>query len=144
MGYKLFVDRDVLLDVILNREPFVDQSIELFFHRSEETVQLFTSSSIIINTQYIGEKLTGRAHAKIGMKKLLNFLEIVNPAKESILRAYDSNFTDIEDGIQYITALDNEDIDYFITRNTKDFRMNEAHLPVLTPSQFLILLKQNS
>ena len=118
-----------------------DQSIELFFQRSEETVQLFTSSSIIINTQYIGEKLTGRAHAKIGMKKLLNFLEIVNPAKESILRAYDSNFTDIEDGIQYITALDNEDIDYFITRNTKDFRMNEAHLPVLTPSQFLKLLK---
>ena len=140
MGYKLFVDSDVLLDVILNREPFVDQSIELFFHRSKETVQLFTSSSIIINTQYIGEKLTGRAHAKIGMKKLLNFLEIVNPAKESILRAYDSNFTDIEDGIQHFTALD-EDIDYFITRNTKDFRMNEAHLPVLTPSQFLKLLK---
>ena len=141
MGYKLFVDSDVLLDVILKREHLVDQSLELFFHRSKETVQLFTSSSIIINTQYIGEKLTGRAHAKIGMKKLLNFLEIVNPAKESILRAYDPNFTDIEDGIQYITALDNEDIDYYITRNTKDFRMNEAHLPVLTPSQFLKLLK---
>jgi hypothetical protein len=78
------------------------------------------------------------------MKKLLNYLEIVNPAKESILRAYHSNFIDIEDGIQYFTALDNEDIDYFITRNTKDFRMNEAHLPVFTPSQFLKLLKQNS
>lgn len=141
MVYKLFMDSDVLLDVILNRNPFVDQSMELFSLRSDETVQLFTSSSIIINAQYIGEKQTGRLHAKIGMKKLLNYIEIVNPAKESILRAYDSKFTDVEDAIQYFTALEHDEIDYFITRNTKDFRMKEAHLAVLTPSQFLKLLK---
>jgi predicted nucleic acid-binding protein len=141
MVYKLFLDSDVLLDLIVTRKPFVDQSLDLFSLRSDETVQLFTSSSIIINTQYIGEKQAGKLHAKTGMKKLLNYLEIVNPGKGSILKAYDSNFTDVEDGIQYFTALENEDIDYFITRNIKDFKKNEAHLPVLTPSQFLKLLK---
>ena len=55
------------------------------------------------------------------------------------LRAYNSNFTDVEDAIQYFTALEHEKIDYFITRNTKDFRMAEPHLPVLSPSQFLKL-----
>lgn len=141
MAYKLFLDSDVLLDVILNRASFIDQSLELFFHRSDETVQLFTSSSIIINTQYIGEKQIGRLLTKTGMKKLLNYLEIVSPSKDCILRAYHSNFTDVEDAIQYFTALDQEEIDYFITRNTKDFKMAEPYLPVLTPSQFLRLLK---
>ena len=144
MVYKLFLDSDVLLDIILNRKPFVDQNLDLFSIRSDETALLFTSSSIIINTQYIGEKQIGRLHAKTGMKKLLNYLEIVNPAKDSILKAYASNFTDIEDAIQYFTALENDIIDYFITRNIKDFKKNEAHLPVLTPSQFLKLPKQNS
>jgi hypothetical protein len=51
---------------------------------------------------------------------------------------------DVEDAIQYFTALENEEIDYFITRNIKDFRPSDIHLPVLTPSQFLKLLKQNS
>src|SRR5712691_10466354 len=104
MVYKVFLDSDVLLDLIVTRKPFVDQSLDLFFLRSDETAQLFTSSSIIINTQYIGEKQIGKSHAKTGMKKLLNYLEIVNPAKESILKAYGSNFTDVEDGIQYFTA----------------------------------------
>lgn len=135
------MDSDVLLHVILNRTSFIDQSLELFFHRSDETIQLFTSSPIIINTQYIGEKQIGRLYTKTGMKKLLNYLEIVNPSKKCILRASNSNFTDVEDAIQYFTALEHEEIDYFITRNTKDFRMAEPHLPVLSPSQFLKLFK---
>ena len=135
------MDSDVLLHVILNRTSFIDQSLELFFHRSDETIQLFTSSSIIINTQYIGEKQIARLYTKTGMKKLLNYLEIVNPSKKCILRASNSNFTDVEDAIQYFTALEHEEIDYFITRNTKDFRMAEPHLPVLSPSQFLKLFK---
>ncbi len=144
MVYKLFIDSDVLLDVVLNRKPFIDQSLQLFFGRSDETIHLFTSSSIVINTQYIGEKQTGRLSAKTAMKKLLNYLEIINPSKESILKAYYSNFADVEDAIQYFTALENGEIDYFITRNIKDFRTTGIPLPVLTPSQFLKFFKQNS
>lgn len=144
MTYKLFVDSDVLLDIMLERSPFIDHSLELFFHRTKGTIQLFTSSSIIINIQYIGEKQIGKLTTKTGMKKLLRYLEIINPAKDSILKAYNSDFIDIEDGIQYFTALENNGIDYFITRNTKDFTMSAPNLPVLTPTQFLKLVKQNS
>src|ERR1035437_175364 len=34
MAYNLFVDSDILLDVILNRKPFVDHSLELFIQRA--------------------------------------------------------------------------------------------------------------
>ena len=78
------------------------------------------------------------------MKKLLNYLQIVNPTKESILNAYNSDFIDVEDGIQYYTALGNEGIDYFITRNTKDYKMSVTQLPVISSSQILKILTQNS
>ena len=73
MVYNLFLDSDVLLDIILDRHPFAEQSLELFIHRTNETIQLFTSSSIIINTQYIGEKQIGVSLTKTGMKKLLQY-----------------------------------------------------------------------
>ena len=137
MAYNLFLDSDVLLDIILDRPPFAEQSLELFIHRTNETIQLFTSSSIIINTQYIGEKQIGVSLTKTGMKKLLQYLEIINPARQTILEAYNSPFKDVEDAVQYYTAAEHDKIDFFITRNTKDFKMAEAHLPVLTPTQFL-------
>ena len=137
MVYNLFLDSDVLLDIILDRHPFAEQSLELFIHRTNETIQLFTSSSIIINTQYIGEKQIGVSLTKTGMKKLLQYLEIINPTKQTILEAYNSQFKDVEDAVQYYTATKDDSIDFFITRNIKDFKMAETHLPVLTPSQFL-------
>ena len=137
MVYNLFLDSDVLLDIILDRHPFAEQSLELFIHRANETIQLFTSSSIIINTHYIGEKQIGASLTKTGMKKLLQYLEIINPAKQTIVLAYNSQFKDVEDAVQYYTATKEDRVDFFITRNIKDFKMAETHLPVLTPSQFL-------
>jgi len=144
MVYNLFLDSDVLLDIILERKPFIEQSLELFFYRADEAVQMFTSCSIIINIQYIGEKEVGRMTTNTGMKKLLKYLEITNPNKDSILKAYNSSFSDIEDAIQYFTALQEEDFDYFITRNTRDYLKHVGNLPVITPTQFLKIFKQNS
>jgi predicted nucleic acid-binding protein len=142
MPYNLFVDSDILLDVILNRKPFVDHSLELFIQRADETIQLFTSSSIIINTQYIGEKQIGISLTRTGMKKLLKYLDIINPEKQTIIEAYDSRFIDVEDAIQYFTALQNKSVEYFITRNIKDYlKYSNTPLPVLTPFQFLRSIK---
>ena len=141
MAYNLFLDSDVLLDVILNRKLFVENSLELFIQRADEKIKLFTSSSIIINTQYIGEKQIGAAPTKIGMKKIFKYLDIVNPEKQTIINAYNSKFLDVEDAIQYFTALEFNCIDYFITRNINDYnKYCDTELPVLTPSSFLKLL----
>jgi hypothetical protein len=61
-----------------------------------------------------------------------------------VKQAYQSKFSDIEDAIQYYTATKNEIIDFFITRNIKDFKSGENIIPVVTPAQFLKLFKQNS
>jgi hypothetical protein len=47
-----------------------------------------------------------------------------------------AGFTDLEDAIQYHTALAVKEIDYFITSNTRDYKKALPQLPVISPKQF--------
>ncbi len=51
--------------------------------------------------------------------------------------ALHAGFLDLEDAVQYHTALQIKGIDYFITSNIKDYKKASAQLPVITPKQFI-------
>jgi predicted nucleic acid-binding protein len=134
---NLFIDTDIILDVILNRETHYADSASIFKCFENHTVTLYTSSSIIINAQYIGQKQISKAKCKAAIKYLLEYFEILEPTKLTITEAYNSDFTDIEDAIQYFMAKNAGLIDYIITRNIKDYQKENNGIPALTPTQFL-------
>jgi hypothetical protein len=145
MDYNLFLDSDVILDVALQREGFYEDSFPLFKMREEQIILLYTSSSVVMNVQYISTTFKGKNKATEGIKYLLNFLEILDCNKKIIVKAYNTKCKDVEDAVQYFTAINSDIPTYFITRNIKDYKdIGEISLPVLTPSQFLKLFKQNS
>ena len=145
MDYKLFLDADVILDVVLQREVFFQNSYPLFKMAEEQDVLLHTSSSVIMNVQYLSAKFIGKNKAVEGIKYLLDFLEILDCNKKILQKAYNTKCRDIEDAVQYFTAIHSGIITFFISRNIKDYKeIEEKFLPVLLPSQFLKLLKQNS
>ncbi len=139
---NLFIDTDIILDVTLKRENYYEASASIFKCFENNTVKLYTSSSIIINAQYVGQKLISRAQCKNSIKYLLQYFEIIEPNKATITEACNSNFTDIEDAIQYFMAKNSGIIDYLITRNIKDYSKQNNSFPVLTPSGFLKLLSK--
>lgn len=142
MVYKIFIDSDIILDVLLKREEFYRDSYAIFGLCDQEKIILYTSSSIILNVQYIGAKLSTKKKVSETIFYLIeNFVEIINPTKETILKSYKSDFLDMEDAIQYYTAVDSGIIDYIITRNLKDYKKAGKEIPVLTASQFLNQLK---
>ena len=61
--------------------------------------------------------------------KPITVQELINKIKMSEL--------DFEDAVQYFTAKDSSLIDYFITRNIKDYIKENNGVPILTPTQFL-------
>jgi hypothetical protein len=78
--------------------------------------------------------------------KLLTFVsacEIAHGGKDMILNALNSAFKDKEDALQYFTAL-NTKAEYFITRNTGDYKHAIHSLPVYTPAQFAHLIDSKS
>ena len=138
MAYNIFIDSDIILDVLLKRVDFYKESYAIVVLCEQEEVILYTSSSIILNVQYIGGKISSKKTvAKTIYYLVENFIEVINPTKQTILKAYDSDFSDYEDAIQYFTAKDSGLIDFFISRNVKDYNKATNALPVLTPTQFL-------
>lgn len=140
MVANLFLDTDIILDVLLKREVFYKESYAIFNLCEIEKVKLYTSSSIIINVQYIGAKISNNKKTASAIKYMVeNFIEIVNPNRDAIVKAYNSTFKDYEDAIQYFTAKEASLIDFFITRNIKDYKNAIKTLPAYTPTQFLKL-----
>lgn len=140
MAYNFFIDSDIILDVLIERKPFVKESFELFKAQFNNLAQLYTTASIILNVQYSGDKLIGRVNTKTAIQKLISFIKICITDKEIILKAYNSSFTDVEDAVQYYSATADKAIDFFVTRNTKEYKYADDHLKIITPAEAIKIL----
>lgn len=143
MANSLFIDTDVILDIVLDRKEFYVDSSAIFQKFENGEVLLFTSTSIIINAQYVGQKKVPKERCRSTISYLLNYFIIIEADISVVKQAYQSKFNDMEDAIQYYTASKNGTIDFFITRNVKNFKSGGNVLPVLTPTQFIKQHKQN-
>ncbi len=141
MDYNLFIDSDILLDILLIRYPHFDDSISLFSLQLENQVQLFTTPSILLNTNYIAHKQYNKERAKRGVLEVLKLVEIIETSKIELVNCFTNNYTDVEDAVQYFTALKNQSLHFYITRNVKHFGFKKAELPVITPTSFLKHIK---
>jgi predicted nucleic acid-binding protein len=132
---KVFVDTNILIDLLARREPFFDEAAELFSLADKKIIELSISSLTIANTSYTLLRQMNAAQAKAVLRKLKLMLKILALDDKIIgLALNDESFPDFEDGLQYFTAIENRQ-DLIITRNLKDFK-NSA-LPTMTAKQFI-------
>ena len=69
---------------------------------------------------------------------ILKHLDIIPVNKVILEKAFTSKFVDIEDAIQYFSAMEKGDIDYIITRNIPDYKLSS--IPVYSSNEILQLL----
>lgn len=130
----LFVDSDILLDIILFRQPFFGASAEILELPGAHTIKCIASVHSILNVHYSAKKVHGEQATRLALKTLMEKLSIVAENDRLIYDALDSSFTDFEDAVQYHAAV-SANANYIITRNTKDY--THSAIPVLTAEQFL-------
>lgn len=131
---RLFIDSDVLLDLILNREPYFGYTQLLIIERHSRKLDLNTSALIVANIHYIISKKLGAKAATEGIRNLVKLINILPFETDIIPLVLNSGFTDFEDGIQHFIA-NRYHCDAIITRNVKDYK--ESTLPVYTTEQYL-------
>lgn len=132
---KLFVDTNIVIDLLSRREPFFEEAAELFSLADKKQVKLSVSSLTIANTSYSLLRQMDSNKAKSVLRKLRLILQIL-PLDDKIvgLALNDETFSDFEDGLQYFTAIEDEQ-EVIITRNLKDFK--NSKLPIMTAKQFI-------
>ena len=135
---KVFVDTDVILDLLAKRVPFFHFSAVLFTFAEMKKLELYTSPLVLANTFYILRKQLGNNEARNALRKLRILLHVVDSSESIIDKALNSDFSDFEDAIQYYTALEHE-ITVILTRNLRDYK--NASVIVQTPEAFLVTNK---
>jgi predicted nucleic acid-binding protein len=132
---KIFIDTNIVIDLLSRRKPFYEEAANLFSLADKKIIELSISSLTIANTAYTLLKQTDAKSAKEILRKLRLIVNILSLDDKIIgIALNDNSFPDFEDGLQYFTALEN-DQDIIITRNLKDFK--NSVLPVMTAGQFL-------
>ena len=132
---KLFVDTNIVIDLLSRREPFFEEAAELFTLADKKHVELSVSSLTIANTSYALLRQMDYNKATSILSKLRLILKVL-PLDDKIigLALNDETFSDFEDGLQFFTAIENEQ-ELIITRNLKDFK--NSKLPTMTAKQFI-------
>ncbi|WP_425422436.1 type II toxin-antitoxin system VapC family toxin [Phaeodactylibacter xiamenensis] len=132
---KLFIDTNIVLDLLGQRAPFYQDAAKLFSLADRKEIKLCVSSLSFANANYILSKLKSKEEARAILTRFKVLVEVLALDDKILeLSLNDDAFSDFEDGLQYYTALENES-DVIITRNLRDFKTSA--IPVMTAGQYL-------
>ena len=135
MASEVFVDANVLLDFTLKRAGYEEskQIVELALGGH---IVLYITPSIVHIAGYWLSKAYSPAKAKEILLTLLADVLIIDMPHEIVITALHSKMKDIEDALQYYTAIHHK-LDYFITLDAALLKESIAVLPIVSPKQFL-------
>ena len=134
---RLFLDTNIVIDLLDRREPFCHDAVQLFTMAYNKQVQLIVSPMTYTTASFLLHR-----HGAEGVRNLLsNFRQLSRVAtadERTIDDSLASQFNDFEDAMQYYCALKAK-ADIIITRNGKDF--SASKLPVMSATEYLATLK---
>ena len=140
MKESVFIDTDVLLDVLAGRQEYLINSSKVLALCEDKKINGYTSSICIVNCIYILERLKIQ-NIKSVISKLGKIITILPCSSKDIDNSIASKFKDIEDGIQNSIAVNSGKCKVIITRNVKDFKGFADN--VQTPNEFLETILNN-
>lgn len=131
---NILLDTNIILDLLSHREPFYNETAELFTLADKKSIKLSVSALSLANTHYIISKFTNSQKARKILRNFKVIVEVLPLDNKVVDLALNSDFKDFEDAIQYFTAIEN-DQKLIVTRNKSDFK--ESKIPVMTAGEFL-------
>lgn len=132
---RIMCDTNIFLDVLLEREPFANDSAKVLSLCEEHKLDGYVSASCITDLFYLIRKYahnTELAYTALG--KILEIVKVCSVTNNDVLLAFQKRAKDFEDCL-VATCAHSIHSDYIITRNKKDFE--EFGIPLLDPTELL-------
>lgn len=138
---KILFDNNIILDLLLNREPFVTEAQQLFALVEAGTIEGVISATSLTDLYYVLSKLRDRASAKGVIRRLLLHFSVLNVTEAAVNLALESQISDFEDAILDCAAW-YSDVDAIVTRDIKHFA--KSLTPIQTTQELLLILNTGS
>ena len=130
----VFLDTNVVLDVLACRDPFFEHSAQVWALAELGNIRGLVSAVSLTNVYYIVRKRKSGKEAMNMLRTMRNVMGIVTCDGAVINQAIDADFEDFEDAVQYFSASAAR-ADVLVTRNVDHYP--QADVPVMTPKEFL-------
>ncbi|MDR3084935.1 MAG: PIN domain-containing protein [Christensenellaceae bacterium] len=132
---KVLIDTNVILDALMNRDPWAAAAQELLRYAAMEKVKGFVAASQTTDIFYLLRRAGAEeGSAKEIIKKLTDGVGVSDITPADVQGALASNMPDYEDALLAFCAK-RQKAEYIITRNEKDF--GRSQVPAISPSAFL-------
>lgn len=139
---KLLIDTNIVLDLLAKRELFHESAAQIFSLADKNKLKLTVSSLTFANTNYVLTRLKTAREARDILRRFKILVRVLSLNDKIVdLALNDDDFGDFEDGLQYYTAIENNQ-DVLITRDLKDFKA--AKIPVMTAEEYLISIDKSA
>jgi len=135
---RLFLDTNVVIDLLGERESFYDSIAKIATLADKGRVNLIVSALTYPTVFYLLSRYEGNEIVKDKMRKFKVIAETSDLTDRIIDKGLSSRFSDFEDALQYHCAV-KLDCNILITRNEKDFKNSD--IPIMNPDEYLISLK---
>lgn len=125
---RIFLDTNVILDVLQNREGYSKHAQNLL----DKDYEFYISALSVANAHYIARI---KQSEKAKYKEFISNFNVVDLTADLLEKAFFAATPDLEDGIQIVSCMTVSPV--FITRNKQDFEDYSDVLGIFTPQEFL-------
>ena len=130
---RIFVDANVILDALLERKPFVDDSKAFLALCSKRKAAL--APHTVTNPFYLLRKEFSKPERKAMLLGVLSYIDIVPTGRHQIIQALQNDaIDDFEDALQLECAKE-FNADFIVTRDPEHFIKSE--IETISPSEFV-------
>lgn len=130
----LLIDANIILDVLMNRQPFVKDSSLLWKLCETNKAKGYVSTLTFANMMYIMRKELSPETIEEVFGKLKLIFEFADFSPAILEKAVKMKWKDSEDAVQSATA-EQIHADYIVTRNVRDF--TQSRVMAFSPSELL-------
>jgi len=131
---KVLVDTNVVLDVLLDRQPFSKDATRIFTLVEKFKIDGFLCATTVTTIDYLLGRALTPIKARNAVQKLLDLFEVA-PVNQPVLeQALHSKISDFEDAVLEQSGR-RVSVDAIVTRNIKNFK--KSSVVVLDPAELL-------
>lgn len=134
--HKIFLDANILVTVLCNEYPRFGACARVLSLCDDRRFEVYTSPLCMAIGAYYAGKKNGKKLALQKVRLLGEKLRMTNIGGSAMeLTLADKRILDIEDGLQYHSAIDAK-CSFIVTYDSKDFHF--AEIPVMDAEEFLL------
>ena len=134
----MLFDTNVVLDVLLDREPFATVGAHLFSHVERGRIPGYLCATTVTTVHYLAQKTLGPEQARQKIRHLMRLFEVAPVNRIVLEAALSSRLADFEDAVVQEAAL-HVGAQGLVTRDPSGFK--GARLPVYAPDELLKALE---